>query len=138
LFYYSLPCSDLLDKVLHDRVMASLRSAVANIQEHFIYDQILERGSMAAIEEQGESNDIDALMRSMMGPSMNITAGNNGRRPSTTTNTPAMTNGPWNNFGRPSESERRASLLPTNDVMLSGTTVGKRSRNGTSRNPPNA
>jgi hypothetical protein len=94
---------------------------------------------MAAIEELGESNDIDALMRSMMGPSMNINVGNNGRKPGvTTTDTPAMTNGPWNNFGQPSESERRAKLLPTNDVTLSGTTVGKRSRNGTSRNPPNA
>jgi len=120
--------------------MASLQSAVSNIKEQFIYDQILERGSKAAIEELGESNDIDALMRSMMGPSMNIAAGNNnnGRRPVTgiTINTSSMTNGPWNNFGQPSESERRAKLLfsPTNDVTLSGTTVGKRSRNGTSRN----
>lgn len=127
-----------MDKVLHDRVMASLRSAVTNIKEQFIYDQILERGSMAAIEELGESNDIDALMRSMMGPSMNINAGNSGHRPGVTTNTSTMTNGPWNNFGQPSESERRAKLLPTNDVTLSGTTVGKRSRNGTSRNLPNA
>ncbi|KAF8962975.1 hypothetical protein BDZ97DRAFT_1662211 [Flammula alnicola] len=129
------------EKMLHDRVMASLRAEVDQLRENELFEQILLRGSKAALEVQPVTNDIDTLMRSMMGPSMNISSGPHmgkntvpAESSQTATTEAGISNGPWNNFGHPSEFERRTYTLPSRDNMLSGTTVGKRSRNGTSRN----
>lgn len=123
--------------------MASLRAEVAQLRENELFEQILLRGSKAALDVQPVTNDIDALMRSMMGPGMNINSGPHmgkssppaeplDRVAAAETTGSGVTNGPWNNWGQPSEAERMYSML-SSDPMLSGTTVGKRSRNGTAR-----
>ncbi len=127
--------------VMYERVMASLRAEVAQLRENELFEQILRRGSKAALDVQPMTGDIDALMRSMMGSGMDLNKGPQmgkvpvksepSRGPPPTTG-PGITNGPWNNFGEPSEAERRYSTLSTENI-LSGTTAGKRSRNGTSR-----
>lgn len=132
---------DMQRIVMYERVMASLRAEVAQLRENELFEQILRRGSKAALDVQPVTGDIDALMRSMMGPSMDLNKGPQmgivptptepSRAPPPTTG-PGITNGPWNNFGEPSEAERRYSTLSAENI-LSGTTAGKRSRNGTSR-----
>ena len=95
--------------------MTNLRQAVAQLDENEMFEQTLRRGSQAALEIQPSTNDIDALMRSMMGPSMNIAGGRphmgvssgsvlpvrgrRGRRRDSGSSS-AVTNGPWNNFGK--------------------------------------
>jgi len=129
--------------VLYDHVMGNLRQAVAQLDENELFEQTLRRGSQAALEIQPSTNDIDTLMRSMMGPSMNITAGRphmgvsvasplRGRREPTSSGS-GITNGPWNNFGKPVAVDRRDDIVASGDNMISETTVGKRSRNGMSR-----
>ena len=61
--------------MLYDHVMGNLRQAVAQLEENELFEQTLRRGSQAALQIQPSTNDIDTLMRSMMGPSMKITAG---------------------------------------------------------------
>ncbi|KAJ3517431.1 hypothetical protein NLJ89_g510 [Agrocybe chaxingu] len=130
-------------QTVHQAVMASLRSKVAAIKEDEIFEDILLRGSKIAYEPNPTSNDVDALMRSMMGPAMNLGGaymGRNdeGRKTEVETTGPGITNGPWNNFGQPATTFQRSmgSATPGGETMLSGTTIGgKRSRNGTSRKP---
>ncbi|KDR72675.1 hypothetical protein GALMADRAFT_228948 [Galerina marginata CBS 339.88] len=55
------------EKVLFERVMTTLHAEVANLHENEVFEQILRRGSKAALETQPSTNNIDALMRSMMG-----------------------------------------------------------------------
>lgn len=130
--------ADLSDSIIlfciaaFDRIMASLRAEVAKLQEDELFEQILLRGSKAALEAQPVTNDIDALMRSMMGPSLNISGPHMGKTDGVPKTGHEIVNGPWNNFGEPASRERRESLLAA-DSFLSGTTAGKRSRNGTSR-----
>lgn len=126
--------------------MVNLRQAVAQLDENELFEQTLRRGSQAALQIQPSTNDIDALMRSMMGPSMSITAGRahmgvsvggRGGRESTGSvggSSSGVTNGPWNNFGKPVAVDRRDSIVASGDNMISESIVGKRSRNGTSRN----
>ena len=52
--------------VLYDQVMGNLRQAVAQLEENELFEQTLRRGSQAALQIQPSTNDIDALMRSMM------------------------------------------------------------------------
>lgn len=52
--------------VLYDHVMGNLRQAVAQLEENELFEQTLRRGSQAALQIQPSTNDIDALMRSMM------------------------------------------------------------------------
>ena len=60
---------------IFERIMTSLRNEVAKLQDDELFDEILRRGSKAALETQPTTNDIDVLMRSMMGPAMNINLG---------------------------------------------------------------
>ena len=62
---------------IFERIMTSLRNEVAKLQDDELFDEILRRGSKAALETQPTTNDIDALMRSMMGPAMNLGPGSN-------------------------------------------------------------
>ncbi|KAF8800232.1 hypothetical protein BYT27DRAFT_7200413 [Phlegmacium glaucopus] len=133
----------LSEKLLHDHVMGNLRKAVAQLNEHELFERTLRRGSQAALEIQPSTNDIDTLMRSMMSPSMNITSGRphigmsevpplRGQRGPTSSG-PGITNGPWNNFGKPVAVGRRDDIVASGDNMISESTVGKRSRNGNAR-----
>ncbi|KDR83102.1 hypothetical protein GALMADRAFT_221072 [Galerina marginata CBS 339.88] len=144
------------EKVLFDRIMTSLRAEVAQLQENELFEQIILRGSKAALETQPSTNDIDALMRSMMGPSMNIGTSTKpqayahlGRANSVGLAQPQPQAPPGAfNFGNGNtrKGSFQSSVLPTQPQspsedrnMLSGTTIGgKRSRNGTSRQTRNA
>ena len=98
--------------------MGNLRQAVAQLEENELFEQTIRRGSQAALQIQPSTNDIDTLMRSMM---VNTTSA--GSR---------ITNGPWNNFGKPAAVDRRDAIVASGDNMVSESTVGKRNRNGTS------
>ena len=107
------------------------------------------RDSGAALEPQPSTNDINVLMRSMMGPTSDIGSrpymGRNsllqGQRGKTSG--AGILDGPWNNFGKPAAGfsfERRDSEVniagDTKELQSSTTstsTVRKRSRNGASR-----
>jgi len=54
------------ERLLYDHVMGNLRQAVAQLEENELFEQTLRRGSQAALQIQPSTNDIDALMRSMM------------------------------------------------------------------------
>ncbi|KAF8813344.1 hypothetical protein BYT27DRAFT_7180826 [Phlegmacium glaucopus] len=134
----------LEEKLLYDHVMGNLRQAVAQLDENELFEQTLRRSSQATLEIQPSTNDIDILMRSMMGPSMNIAASRphmgvseapslRGRREPTGSGS-GITNGPWNNFGNPVGVDRRDDIVASGDNMINESRVGKRSRNGTSRN----
>lgn len=71
-------CCCLILIALFEGIMTSLRAEVAQLQENELFEQILLRGSKAALETQPSTNDIDVLMRSMMGPAMNLGFGTGG------------------------------------------------------------
>ena len=113
---------------------------MARLRDDEIYERILLQGSKAGLEPSPSTKDIDAIMRTMMSPSMDIGSrphmGKNAplNAPNGTSTGPAIVNGPWNNFGIQTAFERRGSVASSTAGMNSTTTVGKRSRNGTSRN----
>ena len=119
--------------------MGNLRQAVAQLVENELFEQTLQRcGSQAsALEIQPSTNNIDSLMQSMMGPSMNINADRPHMgisvAPVPRVRGRAGLNRPWNNFGKAVAVDRRDAASGDN-TMVSESTVGKRSRNGTSRN----
>jgi hypothetical protein len=99
------------DKHIHEKILSSLRYQVHLLEENELFEKTLLQGSQAALESQPTSNDIDTLMRSMMGLTPNsstpdaMTRKNNDNTLSvetgyTTANTTAtagiITRGPWN------------------------------------------
>ncbi|KII86677.1 hypothetical protein PLICRDRAFT_43320 [Plicaturopsis crispa FD-325 SS-3] len=83
---YPPPKTPEEEQALHRRIMVSLRQRVAELEENELFEQTLLRGSRAALEQQPTSNDIDTIMRSMLGPSPGDP--NHLRQ--------APTDGPWN------------------------------------------
>lgn len=134
---------------LSERIVASLAAELDRLREDRLYEQILLRDSGAALEPQPSTNDINALMSSMMGPMMDIGSkpymGRNsllqGQRGKTSG--AGIIDGPWNNFGKPAAGfrcERRDSEAhvagDTRDLQsstASASTVGKRSRTSAPR-----
>lgn len=117
---------------------------VRALEENELFEQILLQGSKIGLEPSPSSNDIDAILTSMMGPSLNL----NRNAPivsspapwtkgPTITSTPLppelqpleidpvaphVTPGPWNNYGKARPSRRRSSVregipFPTPDDM---------------------
>ena len=133
--------------VLSESIIASLSSEINRLREDDLYEQTLLRGSRAGLEPQPSTNDIDTLMRSMMGPSMDIGSqpymGRNSLlQPQRGRTTGAgIVDGPWNNFGQPYVGlnfDRRDTLAIGDGKALqssttSTSTIGKRSRNGASK-----
>ncbi|KAI0310137.1 hypothetical protein OF83DRAFT_912372 [Amylostereum chailletii] len=56
------------EKMLLDQIMRSLRWHVSNLEENEIYENMMLRGSQIPFDSAPSSNDIDAIMQSMMGP----------------------------------------------------------------------
>jgi hypothetical protein len=104
--------------VLYDHIMTRLRSEVRQLEDNELFEQMLLRGSQAALERQPSTTDIDALMRSMMFTPQNSTIGRQSNRQQVA----GVTSGPWS-----VNPERGAG-----ETILSK--IGKRSRNGSSRN----
>jgi len=106
------------EKFMYDQIITCLRSEVRQLEENELFEQMLLRGSQAALERQPSTTDIDALMRSMM-----IT-------PQNSTVTPHhhaanVTKGPWSMNGYESRYEKGTG----EHILTSGTKIGKRSRN---------
>ena len=53
---------------MHKKVMDNLRNAVKKLQEEELYEQIMLRGTQITDVQQPSSNNIDAIMQSIMGP----------------------------------------------------------------------
>jgi len=102
--------------VLHDQILTSLRNKVRQLEENELFEQMLLRGSQAALELQPSTTDIDVLMQSMMVTPQSNTVGQSSHRPVNVT-----VNGNESRYERGTE-----------ETM--GTKAGKRSRNGSSRN----
>jgi len=56
---------------LHHQVLENLRRKVREVEEEELYEGNVLHKLSPAVEEQPASNDIDAIMRSMLGPSPN-------------------------------------------------------------------
>lgn len=57
---------------MFDAIMLNLRQEVRNLEENNMFEQTVLRGSLVT-EERQPTADIDAIMRSMMGPEISIT-----------------------------------------------------------------
>lgn len=111
-----------------DEILASLRHEVQELEDNELFEQTLLRGSQAALEQQPSTNDIDALMRSMM---VTPSVVGQTRQQSTWNNDTETTNRPWAPNGYGSHYDRSTDI----SFLNSGVKAGKRSRNGSSRNP---
>ncbi|KAF9013175.1 hypothetical protein BDQ17DRAFT_1404738 [Cyathus striatus] len=60
-------------QALFQKIMQNLRIEIQQLEENDLYEQTLLRGSQVALQRQPITTDIDALMKSMMSPSMTIT-----------------------------------------------------------------
>lgn len=134
---------------LSKRIISSLSSEISRLRDDDLYEQTLLRGSKAALELQPSTTDIDDLMRGMMGPSLHIGSGpymgrNSLIQPQKGKISGAgIEDGPWNNFGHPSTGfnlDKKESRLDASEdaknldnSAATTSTIGKRSRNGTSR-----
>ncbi|KAK2465400.1 hypothetical protein APHAL10511_002754 [Amanita phalloides] len=62
------------EQELYEKVMLSLRRQVRELEENDLFDQMLLRGSQAGLVQPPSTNDIDKLMRSMMGSNVQATS----------------------------------------------------------------
>ena len=137
--------------------MVNLRREVSKLQEDELFDQILLRGSRAALQPQPTTSDIDTILKSMMAPSFTISERKDRpirqhtriastQQPVPRKPAPPPVPGPWNHFGKSESATPIAIPFPTtkdgddNGLLMSSSLssqaaqVGaKRSRNGTSR-----
>jgi hypothetical protein len=134
---------------LSERLVASLTAEIDRLREDHLYEQILLRDSGTALEPQPSTNDINALMRSMMGPTMDIGSkpymGRNSllQEQKGKTSGAGIVDGPWNNFGKSaagfhfekmdSEVDVAGDTRDLQSSTASTSTVGKRSRSGAPR-----
>jgi hypothetical protein len=118
--------SDML--VLYDHIITCLQREVRQVEENELFEQMLLRGSQAALERQPSTTDIDALMRGMMLTPQNSTMAIGPQ--SNRHHAANITSGPWSVNGYESRYERGTGET----ILTSGIKVGKRSRNGSSRN----
>jgi len=111
------------ERVLHMKVMHSLRAQVARLQEDEMFERTMLRGTMITEQQLPSSNDIDSIMQSMMGPSSSSR--------STTAEAPSTSIPPPLFESSPATSNLNAKLFGVayavdHDSESSGTTVGKR------------
>jgi len=108
---------------MYDHIITCLRSEVRQLEENELFEQMLLRGSQAALERQPSRTDIDALMRSMM-----ITPQNSTVTPQSNRHHAAnATYGPWSMNGPGYEPRYEKGTGET--ILTSETKIGKRSRN---------
>ena len=79
---------------LYEKVMLSLRKRVRETEDNELYETMLLRGSQAGLVQPPSTNDIDQLMRSMMGSSI-PTTGSFARRTWDDPGSGSLTPGPW-------------------------------------------
>lgn len=105
------------------QVMHSLYHGVRLLEENELFNQAILRGSQVGLQQQPSTTDIDSLMRSMMVAPQSSTD-QKVPKPSNLTSDSGLITGPWASNGF--DSQGTTPIIPT---------AGKRSRNGSRRNP---
>ncbi|KAG6889567.1 hypothetical protein C0992_004736 [Termitomyces sp. T32_za158] len=119
------------ERQLFEEVLERLHQTVHDLEDNELFERTLLRGSQAALEPLPSTNDIDALMRSMMvtpQPPANVTSEPNPPQGQLGSRTDGTMHGSWNVNGHGAQTDPNGSLLST------GIVPGKRSRNGSRRN----
>lgn len=101
--------------------MNNLRAEIKCLEEEEIYERAMLKGSQIGLECQAPTSDVDKIMRSMMSPTFTVSLDTAERdeepepasppptQPNTQTSMtpdpkaksrPAVTSGPWNNYGK--------------------------------------
>ncbi|KDQ62690.1 hypothetical protein JAAARDRAFT_112664, partial [Jaapia argillacea MUCL 33604] len=109
------------EKDMFISVMANLRNEVRKLEENELFEETMLRGSQVGLEPQPSSNNIDSIMRSMMGyptPKSNNTVVNSNQHGAGATD-----------FGNPAWNPGFRPLYPTNEAS-GGSTPGKRTSKG--------
>lgn len=112
-----------------EKILKNLRAKIKQLEEDEMFEQTLLRGSQVGLETKPSTNDIDSLMKSMMGTGMSLTEGPNAKIFGRAVEEP-VTDGPWNKNVYEGNSAGMESILAN---MTTSSTVGKRSRSGKSR-----
>jgi hypothetical protein len=119
-----------------EKIMKNLRAKIRQLEEDEVFEQTLLRGSQVGLETRPSTNDVDALMKSMMGSGLSLTEGRTGKifgRAADET----LTDGPWNISQNQSMVSAEGNAAVGMESILGGmttsSTVGKRSRSGKSR-----
>ncbi|KAJ7643833.1 hypothetical protein FB45DRAFT_896185 [Roridomyces roridus] len=76
------------ERIVSEKILRNLRNRVAELEENELFEQTMLRGSQAGLEEYDIPQDIDKLMRGMMGLSTLATNAN--------ANAAKIADGPWN------------------------------------------
>ncbi|EGN98575.1 hypothetical protein SERLA73DRAFT_110133 [Serpula lacrymans var. lacrymans S7.3] len=97
--------------ILYENIVRNLRRRVQQLEDDELFEQTLLRGSQVALEQQPSSNDMDALMKSLM--TTTLSNGSN--------TAPNISNGPWNSGPR------------YNNEGMSRMTAGKQNGKGKGR-----
>lgn len=98
----------------YEKILAHLRAEVQALEDDELFEQMVLRGSKAALEPQPTSNSIDVLMRNMMMPSSNLD----------------VANGPWNQIDNGSLHEGGRSPVVTSNHPPPGGDVAVTPRRG--------
>ncbi|KAJ7601045.1 hypothetical protein C8J56DRAFT_767774 [Mycena floridula] len=87
-----LPMDNSADEqILFDKIIHDLRGRVQDLVDNELFEQTLLMGSQVGFEHQPETDDIDAIMRSMMLSSKKPSSSQN-----IYNNDPNISQGPWN------------------------------------------
>ncbi|KAF9445383.1 hypothetical protein P691DRAFT_611101, partial [Macrolepiota fuliginosa MF-IS2] len=122
------------EDVMVEKILKNLRTRIQQLEEGELFEQTLLRGSQVGLEARPSTNDIDVLMKSMMGTSMSLAEGPSGKIFGRAADEP-LTDGPWNTHNQPMVYEG-GSVVGMEGILANVTTsstVGKRSRSGKSR-----
>jgi len=116
------------ERVLHIKVMHNLRDQVAKLQDDELFERSMLKGTVITDQQLPSSNDIDAIMRSIMGPPSSSR--------STTIDAPTASATPITFAPTPLNLSTNifSDNFPTDrDSESSGTTAGKRQTRNTVR-----
>lgn len=116
-----------------EKILKNLRAKIQQLEEDEIFEQTLLRGSQVGLEARPSTNDIDVLMKSMMGTGMSLTEGPGSKVFGRAAREP-LTDGPWNSHNRPTVYEGNSAVgMESILADVTTSTAGKRSRGGKSR-----
>lgn len=109
------------ERQLFQVVLENLRKEVRSLGEDEIFQRTLLRGSVAALHEPTLTNDIDSIMRDLMGPPS--TRSNGFEEPAPPFSKPQCTPGPWN-----TNETRHGFGAGLETIPGSGSTTGRRTK----------
>lgn len=117
-----------------EKILKNLRAKIQQLEEDELFEQTLLRGSQVGLETRPSTNDIDALMKGMMGTGTALTEGPSSKIFGRAADEP-LADGPWNNHDRAQvyEGNSAAGMESILANVTTSSTVGKRNRSGKSR-----